>query len=187
MNPLSVTTWRLAVVASAATGVVLAAQQYDVWWTALSQLANAAVALSFLVLAFREPESPWLRGALTTLMMLVGLAYLPMQNGNLTDPYSVFEHILTPSLVVLDFALVGRNHGLVRWWHPVTWLVAPLAYLLWYVDSGLAVYPALDPGQPAVFTERIALLLALLLAVGYALYGFGQKSVSTPSARSRSR
>ena len=103
---------------TAATGVVLAAQRYDVWWTALSQLANLAVAVGFVVLAFVEPRSPWLRGALATAMTVVCLAYLPMANGNLAAPWSVLEHMVTPALVLVDFLLVGVNQADVRWWHP---------------------------------------------------------------------
>lgn len=178
MNSPAVALWRLLVAASAATGVVLAARQYDVWWTALSQLSNAAVAVCFLALAVREPRSPWLRGSLTTLMVLVGLAYVPMQNGNLGQAWSLFEHVLTPTLVVLDFVLVGRNHHHLRWWHPLTWLVPPAAYLLWYVGADLAVYGALDAGRPAEFGQRVGVLLCLLLATGFALYRFG--STRTP-------
>ena len=179
MNTVPVALWRLLVAASAAAGVVLAAREYDVWWTALSQLSNLAVAVCFLALALREPRSPWLRGALTTLMVLVGLAYVPMQNGNLWHAWSLLEHVVTPSLVVLDFVLVGRNHHAVRWWHPLSWLVPPTAYLLWYVGDDLAVYAALDAAHPAQFGQRIGVLLGLLLSTGFALYALGRRRVPT--------
>jgi hypothetical protein len=174
VNAFAVVLWRLLIAGCAATGVALAAIQYDVWWTALSQLASIAVAISYLGLAFREPRSPWLRGCLTVLMLLVSLAFIPMQHGNMWDPYSVFEHLLTPLLVVLDFALVGRNQHRVRWWHPLTWMVPPTLYLLWYVASDLGVYAALDPGQPGLFTQRIAVLVGLVLATGAGLHLLGQ-------------
>ena len=175
MNSARVLAWRLLVSASAATGVWLAAQQYDVWWTALSQLANLTVAATFLVLAVREPDSPWLRGALTSLMLLVSLAYLPMANGNLTQTWSVLEHLVTPALLLADFALVGRNQHRVRWWHPLTWLLAPAAYLAWYVAGDLRVYAALDPTSPGTFGVRLLALVALLLASGFALYAAGRR------------
>lgn len=175
MNSIRVVLWRLLVAASAATGVVLAAIQYDVWWTALSQLASITVAVCFLGLAFREPRSPWLRGGLTTLMLLVSLAYVPMQNGNLWDPYSVLEHLVTPALVLADFLLVGTNQRHLRWWHPLTWLLPPLAYLLWYVGGDLAVYAALDVDRPTDFAQRIVVLLGLLLATGFALCRLGRR------------
>lgn len=181
MNPISVVLWRLLVAASAATGVVLAAQQYDVWWTALSQLASMAVAVCFVGLAFREPRCPWLRGSLTTVMVLVSLAFIPMSNDNLWAPFSVFEHMLTPALVVLDFVLVSGNHHHLRWWHPLTWLAPPAAYLAWYVAGDLAVYAALDAGKPAVFTQRVAVLLGLLLATGYGLRRLDRRRTPIPA------
>jgi hypothetical protein len=171
VDGIAVVAWRLGVSGCAATGVALAARQYDVWWTALSQLANLAVAVGFLVLAFAEPRSPWLRGALATAMGVVCLAYLPMANGNLVAPWSVLEHMVTPALVLVDFLLVGTNQADVRWWHPPTWLVPLAAYLAWYVGGDLAVYAALDPARIAEFSARLGALVALALAVGYLLYG----------------
>ena len=174
MDRLAVVVWRLAVAGCATTGVVLAARQYDVWWTALSQLANLAVAVGFVVMAFAEPRSPWLRGALTTAMTVVCLAYLPMANGNLAAPWSVLEHMVTPALVLVDFLLVGTNQTSVRWWHPLTWLVPLAAYLLWYVGDDLGVYVALDPSGGAVFGARLAMLATLALTCGCALYAHGR-------------
>ncbi|WP_435747389.1 hypothetical protein [Nocardioides sp. SYSU DS0663] len=174
MNGSGVRVWRLTVAASGALGVWLAAQQYDVWWTALSQLANLAVAVLFVALAFREPRSPWLRGGLTTVMVVVSLAYLPMQNGNLTEPWSVVEHVVTPALVLVDFLVVGGNQAGTRWWHPLSWLLPPLAYLAWYLAADLQVYDALDPSAPALFAGRLGILLALLLATGFGLVALGR-------------
>jgi hypothetical protein len=179
---MPLTAWRLLVATCAATGVVLAARQYDVWWTALSQLANGAVALCFgglaaysLLTGRREPRSPWLQGALATTMTLVCLAYLPMQNGNATEAWSVVEHLVTPALVVADFLLVTGNQAEVRWWHPLSWLLPPLAYLSWYVGSDLGVYAALDPSRPGAFTTQLAMLTALMLAAGFVFYGAGRR------------
>ncbi|UDY23522.1 hypothetical protein [Nocardioides sp. Kera G14] len=175
MNRGGIRAWRLGVAASGASGAVLAAQAYDVWWTALSQLSSIAVAVAFVVLAFREPRSPWLRGALATDMLLVSLAYLPMQNGNLFHAWSLLEHVVTPLLVLTDFLLVGTNQADVRWWHPLTWLLPPAAYLSWYVCGDLCVYSALDLTRPTQFTERCLVLCALVLAVGTALYSSGRR------------
>lgn len=162
--------WRLLVAASGAAGVVLAAQRYDVWWTALSQLSSLAVAVVYVGIALREPRSPWLRGALVTDLLLVSLAYLPMENGNLLQPWSVLEHLVTPALVVADFAFVGRNQHRVRPWHPFAWIVPPAAYLGWYVGAGLDTYSALDPHRPVPFTAHTLLLLALELCIVIAVY-----------------
>ncbi|QYJ03411.1 hypothetical protein KUV85_13890 [Nocardioides panacisoli] len=176
----AVTLWRLLVAACAFTGVALAAQQYAVWWTALSQLASLAVGIAYLGLAVAEPRSPWLRGALASTMLLVALAFIPMNNDNLWDPFSVFEHMLTPALVVLDFVLVGANQARVRWWHPVTWLVPSAAYLAWYVLGGLDTYHLLDVDRPAALAANATVLAALLLAVGLVLYDVGRRRRPVP-------
>ncbi|WP_067433362.1 hypothetical protein [Nocardioides jensenii] len=169
--------WHLLIAASAFLGVTLAARQYDVWWTALSQHASLAAGFCYLTLSAAAPATgrqarawTWVRGALATLMVLVSLAFLAMQHGNLLDGYSIFEHIVTPTLVVIDFLAVGSAGLHLRWWHPLTWLIPPLAYLGYYVIGDLSVYQALDPAQPVAFTRHVLLLLALVLAAGFGLY-----------------
>lgn len=173
--------WRAAIALSGLTGVVLAAVRYDVWWTALSQLASIAVFVGYAALAAyplvagrHAPASGWLRGGLATLMVLVGGAYLVMTGGDLSAAYSVFEHLLTPLLVVADFLLVGVDRQGLRWWHPLTWLVPPAAYLAWYVANDLAVYVALDPASGPEFTSRVSLLCLTTLAAGLLLYAYGR-------------
>lgn len=179
---MPISAWRLLVACCALTGVVLAAQEYAVWWTAFSQLASIAVAVCFAGLAAyalltgrREPSSPWLQGALATMMTLVCLAYLPMQNGNATQLWSLFEHVITPVLVVTDFIVVTRSQSAVRWWHPLTWLLPPIAYLAWYVGADLRVYAALDPSRSSVFTAQLVMLASLMLVAGFAFYGAGRR------------
>ena len=181
------TCWRLLIATSGALGVVLAAIQYDVWWTALSQLASLSVVIGYLWLAaypflgrrVTEPPSPWLRGCLATQMVLVSLAFLAMPNGNLTDPYSIFEHVLTPALVVADFLLVGANQAGVRWWHPFTWLLPPLVYLGYYLGWDLRVYAALDAADGPTFLSRLAVLAVLVLGAGFCLYAVGRRARAT--------
>jgi len=186
----ALTAWRSLVALSAVVGVVLAAIRYDVWWTALSQLASMAVFLAYTGFAAyphlagtgrHEPPSAWLRGALATLMVLVGSAYLVVTSGDLTAAYSVFEHLVTPMLVVADFLVVGSNQQALRWWHPLTWLVPPAAYLAWYVVDDLGVYVALDPSAGPAFTMRVGLLCTATLAAGLVLVALGRR---TPRPRS---
>ena len=171
--------WRLAVAASALTGVWLAAQQYDVWWTALSQLASLAAGIGYLSLAVgglvgsgprRALASAWFRGAVATTMALVAVAFLAMQHGNLLDPYSIFEHMVTPALVIADRLVVGWHRDLARWWLPWSWLLPPAVYLGCYVVGDLRVYVALDPSRPAHFTANAAVLLGVVLAAAFALH-----------------
>ena len=172
--------WRLAIAASALLGVWLAAQQYAVWWTALSQLASLVAGVGYLVLALggasgrtgprRALASAWFRGAMASTMALVAMAFMAMQHGNLLDPYSIFEHMITPAAVIADRLLVGSDRNVARWWHPWSWLVPPAAYLIAYVALDLQVYVALDPARPVVFTTNAAVLLGVLLAAAYALH-----------------
>lgn len=177
---LPLVAWRLTVALSGLLGVVLAAQVYDVWWTALSQLANLAVAAAYATLAVlaaggRDTGRSWLPGALAATMCLVALAYLPMQNGNLLSAWSLLEHVVTPVLVVLDYVLLGRRRAVAPWWHPLTWTLAPLAYLAWYVAADLAVYDALDPARPLVMSAQVVVLGAVLVGCGYALVAVGRR------------
>lgn len=180
-SSIGVTAWRLTIAAAALSGVALAAHRYDVWWTALSQLACLVAGLYYLSIAAwpalagrTEPRSPWLRGALTAVLLMVATAYLPMQNGNLTAPFSILEHVVVPVLVLLDFLLVGDNQRHLRWWHPISWLLAPLAYVGYYVSGDLAVYAALDIRRPVEFAARLSVLAVVLLVCGYALYAVGR-------------
>ena len=69
-----------------------------------------------------------------------------------------------------DFLLVGDNQHRIRWWHPLSWLVAPTAYLVWYVAGDLHVYDALDPARQGPFAGQVLALAAVLLTGGYAIY-----------------
>jgi hypothetical protein len=172
--------WRLAIAACALLGVWLAAQQYDVWWTALSQLASLVAGLGYLVLAVggatgrtgqrRALASAWFRGAVASTMALVAIAFLAMEHGNLLDPYSIFEHMVTPAAVIADRLFVGTDRRATRWWHPWSWLVPPAAYLVAYVLLDLRVYVDLDPSSPAHFTTNATVLLGVLLAAAYSLH-----------------
>lgn len=172
--------WRLAIAGSAFLGVWLAAEQYDVWWTALSQQASLAVGVGYLLLAFggatrrsgprRALASAWFRGAAASTMALVAIGFLAMQHGNLLDPYSIFEHMITPAAVIADRLLVGTDRNVTRWWHPWSWLVAPAIYLASYVALDLQVYVDLDPSSPTTFATNVTVLLGVLLSSAYALH-----------------
>ncbi len=175
--PTRLTLWRLTVAASGLAGVWLASREYDVWWTALSQQGSLAVGIAYLAFVAcpslatgrLQTASSWLRGALATLMVLIAVAFAVMQHGNGFDAYSIFEHVVTPALVVTDYLIVGSNRVETRWWHALSWLLPPTAYLVYYVAADLSVYVALDTSRPTLFTTNLALLLGLLLLAGFGL------------------
>ncbi len=179
-------TWRGAIAASALLGVWLAAQQYAVWWTALSQQASLVAAVGYGLLAVgaalgwtgprRALASAWFRGATAATMTLVAIAFMIMQHGNLLDPYSILEHMVTPAAVVADRVLVGTDRAVTRWWHPWSWLLPPAAYLGGYVVLDLHVYADLDPARPTMFATNTGALLGLLLTAAYALHVLARAS-----------
>jgi hypothetical protein len=79
-------------------------------------------------------------------------------------------------LALADWLLVGRGHGVVRWWQPVVWLIYPAAYLALALVvlnrfGRRAPYYFLDPesvGSASVMVN-VCVLAAGVLALGYAL------------------
>jgi TRAP-type uncharacterized transport system fused permease subunit len=184
---IGVSLWRLVIVAFAMTGFVLAMN--DIATSGglpdLSQQASLLTAACYLVLlcypAFtgwqrHEPNSPWLRGALTVLLGLVCVTFLALLGADLTKPWSLFEHLLTPLVVVVDWLFVGRDQRNARWWYPFTWLALPLVYLVFYlgyVGNGAPLYPFLDP-RAGDFVVTAVEFLAAVLAFGFVVLGLGR-------------
>ncbi|EHR62831.1 hypothetical protein [Saccharomonospora cyanea] len=67
-----------------------------------------------------EPNSPWLRGATAVLLLLVPGTFLTLMGGDLSETGSLFEHLPTPLVVLVDWIAVGRGQAAVMWWHPIT-------------------------------------------------------------------
>lgn len=123
-----------------------------------------------------EPRTPWLRGALAVVMALISITFMTMLSGSLSDAADLFEHLLTPVVVVLDWVAVGRGQFCARWWFPVTWLAFPLAYLIFYVGyvgAGTPLYPFLRPGD-GNFLQVVFGFLVGVLGLGYLMYGIGK-------------
>lgn len=190
-----VSLWRLLIVASALTGFLLAvggSGSFAGAFAGLSQQASLLTAVVYLgllcypVLAGlrrHEPRSPWLRGAVAVLLSLVGGTFLTLMGGSLDEGWSLFEHLITPLLVLVDWIAVGRNQMNCRWWHPPTWLVFPLAYLVYYNLAAVGIYDfPLEFGDTG-FAGSLAGFLAAVLAAGYLLYGIGRiRALAVPPA-----
>ncbi|OZM82750.1 PQQ-binding-like beta-propeller repeat protein [Pseudonocardia sp. MH-G8] len=176
-----VSLWRLVIVGSALYGFSDATG-----WTqnleGLSQQASLFTAAAYIGLllypaftggARHEPRSPWLRGATAVLLLLVAGTFFGIMGGDLG--YLPFEHVYTPLLVLVDWLAVGRNQVAARWWHPLTWIAFPLAYLAFFLSAGIyrSLYEFLDPREDG-FALMIAGLLVGVIAIGYLLYGFGR-------------
>jgi phosphoglycerol transferase MdoB-like AlkP superfamily enzyme len=194
---LGVTIWRLAIAASAFIGFGAALSALSKPMPALSQQASLLVGVVYTGLLIyplftggrrHEPRSPWWRGAMTVLMLLVCVTFLAVMGGDLDDTWSLFEHLITPMLVLIDFLAVGRNQAAVKWWHPITWLTFPLAYLIYFVAADLKLYGSfLNPGKSS-FPGTVVAFICALLALGYLLYGFGKMkkaAVRAPAANAQ--
>lgn len=185
------TLWRLAVVACAFVGLGDAVAKSAHPWPALSQQASLFAGLVYLGLLVyplaaggrvHEPRSPWLRGATAVLLLLVCVTYLTVIDGDLDSTGSLFEHLVTPLAVLADFVLVGRNQANARWWHPLTWVAFPAAYLVYFVLADPGLYGSfLDP-RAGDFPGVVAAFLVAIVAAGYVLYGLA-KLVATARAR----
>jgi hypothetical protein len=181
--------WRLAVACCGFLGFFLAVARLPDPMTALSQQASLLTGVVYLGLAVyplvtgrAEPRSPWLRGAMTVVLMLVCVTYMTLLSGNLSRVYSLFEHMITPLAVLADFLFVGRNQRAVKRWYPVSWLAYPLLYLVYYVIADLTLYGRfLNPDRPG-FPGVVAGFIVALLALGYVMYAFGRVKALRPAA-----
>lgn len=178
-----VVAWRLVVAACAFTGFGAAVAVMADPWPALSQQASLFAGLVYVGLALyplftggrtHEPASPWLRGATCVLLLLVAGTYQTLLSGDVDTVHSLFEHVITPLAVFADWVLVGRSQARVRWWYPVSWLVFPLAYLVYFMAARPPLYGGfLDPDSSIFVGTVVAFVLALLVA-GYVLYAIAK-------------
>jgi hypothetical protein len=180
---VGVSVWRVVIAAFGFVGFGAAMATGNDPWPGLSQQASLLTGVVYLGLALfpvfvggrsHEPRSPWLRGAMTVLLLLVSVTFLTIMGGDLDETWSLFEHLLTPLVVFADWAFVGRNQAAVRWWHPLTWVVFPLAYLVYFVAADPGLYGSfLDPDD-SDFAGTVAGFLVAVVAAGYLLYGIAK-------------
>lgn len=185
---VGVTLWRLVIVGFALTGLFAAIEKSSDAGSALRALSQQASLLAAVVygllclyplftgLRFHEPKSPWLRGATTVTLLLVASVFLTMLSGDVSETWSLFEHLLTPLIVLVDYLVVGRNQGNARGWTPVTWLAFPLAYLFYYNAAELEIYESdftlrFDNSD---FMSYFPGFVAGLLFAGYVLWAVGK-------------
>ncbi|UED86143.1 hypothetical protein [Streptomyces profundus] len=145
---------------------------------ALSQLASVAAGVGYAVVtvltlsaaALRRPEPPtsWLRGLLAVALLLVMIVWFTAMGGGLDETWSLFEHLLTPLAVLVDWLFVGRRQRSARWWYPLSWAGVLLLYLAVYLSADVSIYAFLDPADP-IFAAALAGLTTVTLAVGFAL------------------
>src|SRR5699024_8152501 len=104
-------------------------------------------------------------------------------SGDLDTVQSLFEHALTPIVVLLDWLVVGRNQATGKWWHPLTWTLIPTAYLIFFMIVEPDLYGSfLNPGGSS-FPATVAAFLIAVIAAGYLLYALGK--LKGPASRRR--
>lgn len=178
--------WWLVVATCGLFGFGLAAQRFEHAWQGAGQLASLGAGLAYFVLALVSivragTEWAWLRGALATTLVVVGGSYVVLVGGDTAHGYSLLEHVVVPLLVVVDYVVVAGTPGR-RWW-PLTWLLLPLAYLVYYVSDELVLYDFLDPYSPGYRGTVLEYLLAATL-IGYVLWGLRRALISARALRS---
>lgn len=191
---LGVTAWRLLVIAFALIGFFAALEELGNPWPGLSLQASLFTAVVYFVLLLwplftlgrsHEPSSSWLRGATTVLLLLVMIVYLTIMEGDVDETWSLFEHVLTPLIVLVDWIAVGKGATRAKWWHPLTWIVLPLAYLLYLIVSEVDMYGGMFSPDSDEFAGMVSGLLGLTLVLGFVLYGLGKlrKAIAASNQR----
>ncbi|MFD1046917.1 response regulator transcription factor [Kibdelosporangium lantanae] len=117
------------------------------------------------------------------LLLLVCVTFITIMGGSLNKTWSLFEHLITPMLVLVDFLAVGRNQVAVKWWHPITWTAFPLAYLIYYVSAGLHMYGSFLNPKKSSFAGTVAGFVVGVLFVGFLLFLFGMMKASATGQR----
>jgi hypothetical protein len=167
--------WRLAVAACGFVGFGFAVTTFRDPWPALSQQASLLTGIVYLALAFAgnraAPVVSWFRGAMAVLLMLVCVTYLTVIDGDLDTVSSLFEHLITPLVVLADWIFVGRARVTVRWWYPLSWVLFPLLYLVYFLLADVRLYRNFLNPDSSDFGMTVALFLAALVGAGYLLYG----------------
>ncbi|MPZ80094.1 MAG: hypothetical protein GEV28_06755 [Actinophytocola sp.] len=186
---LGLSAWRLLIATCGFVGFGFAVATLHDPWPALSQQASLLAGVAYLVVAAlgrrAERVSTWLRGATTVLLLLVCVTYLTVIGGDLDTTSSQFEHLVTPLLALVDWVAAGRTRT-VRWWDPVSWVVFPLAYLIYFVLADVQLYRGfLDPASTD-FGLTVGAFLLALVAAGYLLYGIAKARPVRPVPRAES-
>ncbi len=161
--------------------------------TTFTYQANVLAAAYYLWSLFsaRADNRVGIRGAVVLYVVVAGILW----NLLLTDysmgytPANILLHIVVPVLVSMDWLVVRRCQGGIRWWQPLVWLIYPAAYVvlaLVVLNSAgrRAPYYFLDPdsvGMTVVVTN-IGLLAAFVLVLGYGISAVGRPRRAEPTA-----
>ncbi|WP_052594535.1 Pr6Pr family membrane protein [Luteipulveratus mongoliensis] len=190
------TIWRLAIAACAFTGWWLYGHDPDEF-IFLTQSGNflasivyaliAVVGLLYGLSTHRELGTAVIRGAMTVLLIVVGCTYVGVIGGDTSETKDLLTHVVTPTLVVIDWCFVGRSQNRSRWWYPFLWVLLPSIYLVWYSVSdgfsdrsswGSPIYDFMDPSEGS-YPGVVAGLVSGTFVGAFLLYGIAKLKAST--------
>jgi hypothetical protein len=142
----------------------------------------AAAYYSWSLCSPRADDRGGVRGAIVLYVVVAGVLWNLLLTGYSMGytPANILLHIVVPVLVILDWLVVGRGLRIIRWWHPLVWLIYPAAYavLALVVLNGAgrrAPYYFLDPDSVgmAVVVANMGLLAVFILVLGFGISAVG--------------
>lgn len=189
VRPTLATALRVAIIGAVIAAVLLVevTSRSGVVWRLITftYQANVLAAGYYLwtLVSPRAEARSGLRGAVVLYVVVAGVIW----NLYLTDMsmgYTVANtllHVFVPILALVDWLVVGRSQGGVRWWQPFVWLAYPAAYLVLALvilnrAGRRAPYYFLDPDSVGMagVALNVGILAAGFLALGYLLAAAGR-------------
>lgn len=164
--------WCFLIAASGLTGYLFAASENNsAPWEALSQQASLATMVGYIVAGgmylYRRESMFWVRGGLAAVLGLVAITFQLLMGGDLSQPFSLFEHAITPVLVFVDVLLIMPRSA--PWWYPLSWLLLPFLYLSYYFLFDINIYDFLQTSHPNFYSTVGGFFLACI-ALGYVVW-----------------
>lgn len=178
--------WRLAVAGCAFYGFYEVAfnpvfQLANLWFLSQSGSLIAAVLYALFAITIILPGGfrlerfvAWLRGSLACTMILICLVSIFFLNGGDLDQIGfLFEHLITPLVVVADVTFIGVAQLRAKWWQPLTWTWIGVAYLIIVNVSGegYRLYGGMLDWSGRMFIFYLTAFLAIAIVFGYLLFG----------------
>lgn len=156
---------------------------YFSYFTVLSNVAAVVVLGVGAVAAPTGPAWQWVRGLVTTAMVITGIVYAlllaDIDVGLTTQWINDILHRLIPVVLLLDWAVLRPRRLPSRSW--LTWMIYPLAYGVYTLCRGPFVdwypYPFLDPRTQGYISMALSLIIVFIgmTAMSFGVYWLGRR------------